>query len=274
MSGGHLVRMISAEIRKVFSRGTALFALVVSVMIPVIVVGVMWKLRDGGPSVNGQSVSTFITYSAVEVGSWALNVRNFLVLPLFLGLATASAVAGELNDRTLREVLVRPVSRISVLAVRVVALAALSAASLALTSAVAIALGLAIWGLPAPPLVPDDYPGLLPLLGGYGVSFLCDLGVIVLVALVALMIRSIGLTLVVLVLGWGLDFLLRSLLGLLVRVGVESASSILPWTLGNALNCWEGWRTGFEWQRFVALAVVTAVASGVAVARFRRLDVP
>ena len=270
----HLLRMVGAEIRKVFSRGTAVLALVVSLTIPMLVVGVMWQLRDGGPSVNGQSVSTFITYSAVEVASWSLNVRNFLVLPLFLGLATAMSVAGELNDRTLREVLVRPVSRESVLVVRIAALSALSACSLVVTSVVAIGLGLVIWGAPTPPLVPADYPGLPAVLGGYAVSFLCDVAVILLVTLVALLIRSIGLTLVALVLGWGVDFLFRKLLGLMVTVGVGSASAVLPWTFGNALNCWEGWRDGFEWQRFVALAAVTAVSAALSVARFRRIDVP
>lgn len=100
------------------------------------------------------------------------------------------------------------------------------------------------------------------------------MGVILLVALVALLIRSIGLTLVALVLGWGVDFLFRKLLGLMVTVGVTSASAVLPWTFGNALNCWEGWRDGFEWQRFVALAAVMAVSAGLSVARFRRIDVP
>lgn len=270
----HFFRMVGAEVRKLFTRATALLALLASGMIPVLVVGLMWQLKDGGPSVNGAPVGSFITYSAVEVGTWALNVRNFLVMPLFLGLATAMSVAGELNDRTLREVLVRPVSREVALLVRAVALAILSAVSLLVTAAVAIGLGLAIWGLPAPPVVPEDYPGLGPLLGGYAVSFLCDVGVVAVVTLVALLIRSVGLTLVLLVLGWGADFLFRKLLGLLSTLGVPSAASVLPWTMGNALDCWEGWKEGFEWQRFVALAGVVLVSAALSVLRFRRLDVP
>jgi ABC-type transport system involved in multi-copper enzyme maturation permease subunit len=270
----HLLWMIVAEVRKVFSRGVAMLALGAAALVPLLVLGVMWELRSGGPSVNGQDVGTMVTYSAVEVGSWSLNVRNFLVLPLFLGLATAMSVAGELNDRTLREVLVRPVSRGTVLFVRVAALGLLSAATLVVTAAVALGVGLVAFGLPAPPVVPEGYPSVGALLGGYAVSFLCDLGIILLVMLVSLLIRSVGITLVVLVLGWGADFLLRKLLGLLQTLGVASAGSLLPWTPGNALDCWEGWSDGFEWQRFVALATVMVLSALASVVRFRRLDVP
>jgi len=270
----HFLWMVSAEVRKVFSRLIAVLAVLAAASIPLGVTLLMYQLRDGGPTVNGAPVGNFITYSAVEVGSWTLNVRNFLVLPLFLALSTATAVAGELGDRTLREVLVRPVGRATVLAVRVVALSLLSLVSLVVSFAVAMAIGLAAFGLPAPPVVPEDYPGVLPLLGGYAATFLCDVGVIVLVTLVSLLIRSVGLSLVVLVLGWGADFLFRKVLGALASFGVESAAGLLPWTVGNALGAWEGWATGYEWPRFLVLLVGTVVVGALAVLRFRRLDVP
>lgn len=272
----HLLWMITAEIRKVFSRGSGMAVLVASVVVPFGCVVAMWEaMNNAGPQINGQPLSALVDTNVIELGSWVLNVRNFfLAVPIFLIFAGSSAFGGEIADRTLREALVRPVSRIVLLAVRFAALAVLSAVSLVLSFLATTAPGLAIFGLPEPPLIPGTSPGLLDLALGFLASFAGDLGLLALVMLVSLVIRSIGGALIAVVVVLTLDFGARQVLKLLGVVGVESAARLIPWTLGNALDVWQGWADEFELARFLALAVVVSGSWLLAVARFRRMDVP
>lgn len=271
----HVVLMVFAEIRKVFSRGSGIAVLAASVVVPFGCVAALWEVvNNAGPSINGQPLSSMVTASAVQAGAWTLTARNFLLVPIFLIFATASAFGGEIGDRTLREVLVRPVARPVVLAVRVVALSVLAAVSQVLTFVLAVGMGLAVWGLPTAPLVPEAEPGLGALALGYGASILGDIGLIVVVMVVSLWIRSVGGTLAAVVLVLMGDFLFRQLLNLLGLAGVATAERLAPWTLGNALGAWSTWGEGLVPARFAALAVVIAAGCALAILRFRRLDIP
>jgi ABC-type transport system involved in multi-copper enzyme maturation permease subunit len=266
--------MVAAEIRKVFTRGAAIGALTIAIAVGFGAVLVMWRVKtwgEGGPTVNGAALSDLMTVSGLATAGGALQARNFFILPLFLLLASASAVGGEISDRTMRELLVRPVPRWSVLLAKLIALSLVSAASLVLTLVPALGLGTAIFGLS-----PEGYqgPGTTDLLGGYAASFLSDVGLITLGMAASMVLRSVGGTVVAVVLILGADLALRGVVKALSMFGMEEAAAIQPWLLGNALGCWEGWKETWALEPFGALAAFTAVFCAFGVARFQRLDVP
>jgi ABC-type transport system involved in multi-copper enzyme maturation permease subunit len=270
----HFVRLVLAEARKVFTRGSGIAAMIVAVAAAVLVVVGIKAIHDWGvgqgANINGMSPAELLSTSGPAVAGWALQVRNFFVLPLFLLLSAAGAFAGEHKDRTLRELLVRPVPRWSVLAAKLVALSKLSAVTLLLTMGPAMGLGVILFG--ATP-VPGE-PGMGQVALGYAASFLSDVGLLAVAMLVSLFVGSVGGVVVAMTLMLMADLALRGVLNLASTLGAESAASLLPWTLGNALGCWEGWKDGWEPARFVALATVVVISCGLGVARFGRMDVP
>lgn len=270
MIPAHFPMMVIAELRKTFTRGGGLAALLVAFLVGLGTVAATYQMHDmQGASFNGTPVSELVKVTAVEASGYALRVRNFFVLPMFLVLSMASSVAGEFSDATLRELLVRPVSRASVLAAKLLAGATLSISTLLLTFLPAFLLGLALFGLPEDP---GTAVGKLVL--GYLASFLGDLGWLSVAMLVSLFLRSAGTVVVAVVFGVAVDMGLRAFLWLLGKLGAESAAKLLPFTLTNGLDAWQGWNDVWEWPRFLSLSILLVVSTVLALARFRRMDVP
>lgn len=266
------IPMVIAEVRKVFTRGSGLAALATALLVGLLSVAAMWMVRswgEGGPSLNGMPVNELVQLDGVTCAGWALRARNFFVLPLFLLLATASSVAGEYGARTLRELIVRPVPRWSVLAAKVLSQSALSMATLVLTLLPSLGLGLILFGLPA-----GEGAGWADVVGGYAASFLSDLGLCAIAVLVSLLVGSVGGVVVAIVLLLLGDLALRAGLSAAGMFGIEEAAALAPWTLGNALSCWEGYQDGWNVAQFGALGAFTVAAFALATVRFQRMDVP
>lgn len=292
MTPSHILAIFVAELRKVFSRGSGLTSLVLSVLLPLAVLAVFWEvLHAEGPMVNGQMLSSMVTASAVEATGWTLRVRNFFVLPLLLVLAISASIAGERADRTLRDALARPVSRTVVVLARVAAVATLAGVTLLVSGTIGFLGGLALFGQPAGTWMVMDQPSVVRLALGFAATFLSDLGLIALTAAVASFLESVAGVVVALVFLLIADFAWRSVLGLarlwfgMVDQGAAAAgaaesgtaqlvATLEAWTLGNALGAWEGWAETFEPARFAALVVVIGVATAVACVRHERMEVP
>lgn len=267
--------MVVAEVRKVFTRGSGLAALVVALLVPLGTVAVVFGVRNSGFEFNQTDVSELLKPSVVDIAGWALKVRNFFVLPLCLLLAAASSVAGEYGARTLRELAVRPIPRWSILAAKLLALFTLSLATLVLTLLPALALGFAMFGLPeAGGVVSADAPGLADVLLGYLATLASDMGLYALAMLASLFVGSVGGVIVSMTLLLLADFVVGVALKAAGTFGVEAAATLVPWTLGNALACWEGYANGWNAAQFGALGAFTVAASAIAVVRFNRMDVP
>ena len=265
----HLFR---TEARLLLSRGSTRAALVVALLVgivPVLVGLKMQSMGPGGPSLNGVPVNQLVKLDGVTVAGWALQGRNFFVLPLFLVLATAASFAEDLHDRTLREVLLRPLSRVQLLLARWSALAALSVATLLLTCLPSLSLGLAVFGMPA-----FGQPGVLDVVGGYAASFLSDLGLLALTTLVALFLKNAGSVVASILLLLGIDMGVRLALKGLGMLGMEGARVLVPWTFADALACWEGWKGEWSIAQLVAVVAWTAGLALLASVRLRRMDVP
>jgi hypothetical protein len=262
--------MLRAEIRKVFTRGSAFGAIAVAFAVGLLAVGAMWEARSmqEGASITGAPIASLVTFSGVGAAGWALWMRNFFVLPLLLLLATAASTAGEMADRTLREDLVRPMPRWSVLAAKLGALCLLSAVTLVASLVPSLAAGAALFGLG------EGEPGLHRLALGYAASFASDLGLFSLGLLASMFMRSVGGVVVAVVLVLLADRAAWGALKLAAMLGVGTAERVLPWTLVNAMGAWEDWAGAWEPARFAALALLVIVATAASLARFSRLDVP
>jgi ABC-type transport system involved in multi-copper enzyme maturation permease subunit len=263
----HFPRMVAAELRVVFGRASGRLALALALVVGVLAVALMYGAHEygGNAQANGMPVSSLVSYSATECASWALRGRNFFVLPLVLLLCGASALGGELGDHTARELLVRPVSRASVVLAKLTALAVLSLATLVITFLPALAGGGLFFGF-----TPDLLP---PLLLGYLASWGRDLGLLSLAFLCSTFFTNVGTSVVVVALFLMADLGARLLLKLAGMMGMASAESVAQFLPGAALDAWEHWETGWMWQPLVALLVLTVVAIVATIARVDRMDV-
>lgn len=278
----HFPLMIMAELRKLYSRPSTVATLVAAFALGVAAVGLVTWLKGSDASINGKAVSEVLTISGVDVAGYALRARNFFFLPMFLVLAMASSVAGELSDQTLRDALCRPISRASALWARLIAVQSLSALSLLLTLVPALGGGLLVFGMPVAPVAgsaptPAELlaaPASLPMLvAGYACTIFTDLGWLSLALLASLYLRSVGGVLVGVLFVLGLDTALRGLFWILEKVQISWAHTAAQFTLGNGLDAWSGWSGGWEPGRFVALAVIIAAAQVLALRRFQKMDV-
>lgn len=275
MSPAHFVRILRVETWKTVTRGSGLACLVLSVVVPLAALAVLWELLHAEAlTVNGSPIASQLSGNAVEAAGWALRARNFFVIPLMLVLATALGISGERADRTLREVLVRPIPRWAALAARVLSVSALAGISLLLSALVGVGGAFLLFGMADVPVAAMDQPSLLRLGLGFASTFLSDVGLICLTAAIAAFFESVGGVVVALIFTLLADLTLRLALGGLAFLGLEQAKALEPWTLGNALGAWEGWSDGFSPARFLSLGVVIVAGVAASAARFARMDAP
>ena len=260
-------RMLWAELRTVFMRRTGLAVLVVALLVPIAVLGslALIKARSVGVTVQNMPADQLLQTTAAQAAGWALRGRNFFVLPLFLLLATGEALATEREEHVLRELLVRPVPRWSVLAVKFLALLALSVVSLALSLAPSLVGGFAL---------SQDAGPVVDLLLGYAASAASDAGLIALGLLAGTIARGAGGVVVSVIALLMLDIGARGLLWIMDKVQVAWAGQLSGLLPGAALGAWEGWSEGWAWQPFVGLAVLIGVCLGGTLLRLQRMDVP
>lgn len=262
-----LVGMWLVETRKILTQGSGIAAIVVAAALGILAVLAMQRagtMADGAV-INGQPVQGLLTVSGPTAMSWALKARNFFVLPLLLLLCTGASVAGEISEHTLRETLVRPVSRTTVLLVKLAALLTLSAITLVLTGLFSAIPGAALFG------ATGEWG---PLLLGYAASWLTDAGLLSLGILACLWIHSSGGAVVGVALFLMADGALRGVLWLAARLGATGAETIGRWMPGSALSAWEGYADAWTPSAFAGLGVLLAATLCLSLFRFSRMDIP
>lgn len=263
----HFLSMVRAESRVVFSRAAGLVPIGVGLGVGLLIVGLVGAARAltaGNPPESLGPLALITTATGVQVAGWALWARNFFVLPLFLLMLTGNVFSGEIADHTLRELLVRPVTRSSVALAKIVALALLSGATLLATLVPTLTVGLGLFGSDGP---------IVDLLLGYGVSWVSDLGLIGLGVLASVLLRG-SAAVVVSVIGLLMaDLIAQGVLAAMQARGLEIAGTLGAMLPGAAMAAWKGWQSGWHWQPFVGLAVLISVSLGLALLRLNRMDV-
>lgn len=273
--------IIAAEIRKLFRRPITLFFLVVLGLMAFAPAGLQAMFSGGTMETNGST--DMLSFTASSTMAWTLTLRNFLIFRLFLITLAAMTIAGEFKGRTLREDLLRPVSRDGVLWARWIALQAFVLAGLLLPWLVSLLAGLAVHGS-------------LGEIGGvtrdYAATWVADMGFTTFVMAISLLVKSVPGTVVGTFMYWLLDLVFG--LGLWVLelaapllqsqvaaddpiVGImESAAALRPWLPSQAFNFYQNVTEAgaFVWQSIASLVVITVLSALVATTTFRRLDVP
>lgn len=271
--------MVRVEMLKVFSRFSGVGAILMAAVLPLVTIGVLWLLGGTSTSTNmqGQVSQSFLTFDVVSAVGWASWSRNFILLPLMFMLATGASVAGELNERTLRELVVRPVPRWSILAAKQVALWSLSLVTIVVGLAVSLGVGWAVFGAPTmDQTVADANESLFRAAGSFGVSFLSDMALIALGTLVSTFVTSVGGVVVSLAVVLLVDRAVWALLWVLSSqmFRVDWATTLIEYTLTNMLGAAEHWKDAYIPSQFALCVVLIGVCWGLALARFAKTDVP
>jgi len=161
-------RFLRSELWLVYGRRRNWVGALVLASVPVII-GIAVRLAapssDGGPG-----FLDLITANGLFVALAGLTLELPLFLPVAVAMIAGDAVAGEANLGTLRYLLVTPVDRTRLLAVKFAALVIFTVSATVLVAAVGAALGLALFG-----------GGPLPTLSGSTLTFVEGLGRLALV---------------------------------------------------------------------------------------------
>lgn len=175
-------RFLRSELGMVFRRRRNQIILLVLAAIPV-VIGIAVKVSTPeGTADEGPPFLFSIATNGVFVALTALSVVLPLFLPLAVSVVTGDAVAGEASIGTLRYLLVVPVSRTRMLAVKYAGVLAYVLAAALLVGAVGIGVGLVLFPT-----------GPVTLLSGTQVSLAGGIARVVLVALyVAAMMAAVA----------------------------------------------------------------------------------
>ncbi len=278
MSGASFQGLAEAEVRKLFSRLPAKVGLVMAVLI-----GIGVPALRGGYELLGAYLVTSrggTAYSSVDP-AWlmylTLYMRNLFVMRVVLIVLAALTFAGEYQARTLREDLLRPVTRWSVLLAKWLALIVYCGVNLGLTL----------------------IPGSIVSVVGYGVggdwgdvvlrylsTFVADGGFCALALVIAVASRSVAGTIAGMFLFYVTDLVAGAGLSVVAAFPQlpmqEQVRSVLlgvkPFMPSAAFAAWNGgalWSDqSWTWQSFVSLAVITVVSLIGADQVFRRMDVP
>jgi ABC-2 type transport system permease protein len=215
-----LLRLLGAELRWVLRRPRTLVMLAVFALIPVLIsigVTVAGRGPGSGPGLVGAVAGNGLVLPVV-----AITLSLALLLPLAVSMAAADAIAGEAAHGTLRGLLIAPVSRLRLVAMK--AFGVLVVATLA-------TLALAVVGMLAGLLVVGGAAGQLVTLSGTAVGLgdalarvalvvVWTIGQLAAVGAVALAISSVTEHPLV---------VLASVLGGLIVFGVLSAIPALEW---------------------------------------------
>lgn len=281
------IDLVEAEVRKLTSRTSVRVAL--ALMVALGIAGPLFEtflqaVLAKAATAGGDGPQGMPELVASHATSGVLKLRNFLLFRGMLIWVVAESWAGELTARTLREDLVRPVSRLSVLGAKWVAIQLFVAAGL---------------------LIPTVLSALLsvPLLGTEGfwgdvaievaLTWVGDVGFATLVVLISLLLRSVGGTLVGVFLFWLVDQVLgwvlwgvesgRELFDMILKswgmanLGwlVDAIIATRPWLPSAALNPYWTYTpdVGVAWQSQAAWVAVTGLSAVVAAAVFQRLDI-
>ena len=256
-------RILKAEWLVLRRRGSGKAILLASAVVPLVML--FGALALGDLEVNGEKLKESLQYSGPSAAGWALWARHFFLMPMLLFFAAGQCLATERTNHNLRERLVRPVSRDTVLLSKTASLIGISWLGLLVTLVVALALGTPIMGADGP---------WKDVLLRYLASLCTDVALVSYGLMLAVFFRSAAGVVVVGLVGLGIDFGVRLALKALGFLGVENVSAIEPFMPGSGLNCWNVEDGMFVWQSFAAVALWTLIAVLITRLRFQRMDVP
>ncbi len=152
-------RFFRSELAMVFGRRRNQVALAVLGAVPILI-AIAVKLSTPKPGDGGPQFITQITQNGVFVAFTTLTVVIPIFLPLAVSVVSGDAVAGEAGAGTLRYLLVVPVSRTRLLAVKYATTVVFALAATLLVSAVGVIIGLILFPRGAATLLSGNTVGM------------------------------------------------------------------------------------------------------------------
>jgi ABC-type transport system involved in multi-copper enzyme maturation permease subunit len=282
-----LPMLVWAEVFKLQTRLSFRLALVVlGVLAFVVPFGFLSvQMALGASPEAAQAGVELPSFEATTVLNTVLGFRNFFLARALLITVVAVSVAGEFVARTLREDLVRPVSRVQVLTAKLLAIQVYVAASVLVPLVLSAVLSFAIFGVTGP---------YVDSLIRWGLAWVCDAGFATLVVAIAVAVRSVPGTIVGVFVYWIADRVLglalwgvesaRPMLDSMLRAwGAEDAAPIVdmailarPWLPSAAFNLdWDYDAAAglVAWQSVASLVLLTLLAYTAAVLLLARVDI-
>ncbi len=280
MNAAHFAALVTAETRKLFSRTSARIGLSIAAVIGV---GVpllrgIWRMIEVRLAISADLVPAEVLgeIDASDWVFWSLAVRNFWIFRVILIVVGALVFAGEYQSRTLREDMLRPVPRWSVLLSKWLALTIWVGATIAITFVCSSLLGIIAWG-PSGAAWGDVALGYLSTLA-------TDAGFAALILCVAVATRSVPGTIAGVVVFYFLEFSIWIGLWVLQMAPIQGippqakdvAENAVKWLPSAAFGVWTGAYTSvpWSWQGFTSLGILTLLSLVIAERLLARLDVP
>ena len=264
--------MWRVETRKLLSRGVGRAGLVAMVLVALAMPMLLHQMANSGHLFNG--VEPTYTNTAAEGLQWTLWLRNFWILRMFIVALAAMSFAGELQSKTLREDLIQPVPRWSVLVAKWAALVTWIGIGLGLSWLVAGALGVILFG------VEGDWQMVVL---AWLTSWLCDSAIAALALCAATFLRTVVMSLLsclfFLAADWflGIGLSIASWAAEMAEIPtlLQATLQIRPWLPSSAFGVWTSFSGGepWLWQHFAALAAITFGSLALGTLRFNRTDV-
>jgi|SRR5215470_4368758 len=138
-------RLLRSELRWVFRRPRTLIALAVVSAVPVAMgIGIAVSDQSSGGGPDALIAEAFGNGLVLPIA--ALSVTMLLLIPLIVSMSAADALAGEAAHGTLRGLLLAPVGRIRLVAVKSFGVLAVTAVAVALVATVGLVTGLLVIG--------------------------------------------------------------------------------------------------------------------------------
>jgi len=275
MSPGHLLAIWRAETIKLLSRLSARMALIVCIGLGLMGPFLLFSIGSSEMVINGQPVTETLTLSSPEGSIWSLHVRNFFLMRIFIIMVGALSFAGEFSTRTLREDLIRPVPRWSILTAKWGALITWIGLTVLIPWTLSSLIGIPLFGLEG---------AWREVSIGYALTWLTDSSFCVLVLLIATLMRSVAGTIVGVFLfmifdtffGWGLHIVASFGSFFELPAAVQLVVEAHPWLPSAAYGLWSSYSPDepLLWESAVALFGYTVVCFVLANVVFSRTDVP
>lgn len=144
---GSLGRLVRSELRLVLGRRRNLVLLVGLALVPVLLGVVLYLAQDAGLAGQGPPFVGRVTGNGLFLVVASLFLCTPFLLPLTIGIASGDAVAGEASAGTLRYLLVVPVGRGRLLAVKALGALAFAAAAVLAIAVVGLVTGAVLFGV-------------------------------------------------------------------------------------------------------------------------------
>lgn len=147
-----LVRLLRAELRFMLRRPRTMIALGLAAVVPV-VAGIGVSLASttptgggGGPDQDVQGIAAIVADNGLILPVFVLLLSMTMLLPLVGTMWSADAISGEAAAGGLRNLLLAPVGRVRLLAVKAFGVAVLCLVAVAIMAAVGVIAGMVILG--------------------------------------------------------------------------------------------------------------------------------